>query len=50
MDPEFQRNASDAGEVVEGIANGGRDEGWAKCCPVKNASHAGSNLKVWRGK
>ena len=30
LDPEFQRNGLDAGEVVEGnqgIANGGRDKG-----------------------
>jgi hypothetical protein len=36
----LQRNASDVGELVEGIASGGRDEGRAKRCPVENASHA----------
>ena len=32
--PNFQRGGSDAGEVVEGIVNGGRDESWAKSCPL----------------
>lgn len=43
----FQCNASNVGEVVEGIASGGRDTSRGEHCPVpmKNASHVYSNLK-----